>query len=1288
MGYHYEELGADRFQELAQGLILASHPNHIVQCLPTGQPDGGRDGLAYFLDPEDDSFFVFQVKFSRNPSTKEDRDAVAELIRTEKHKVEQLILRGAKRYFFITNVKGTSHLDDGSIDKVNSELTQAFGIPTEVWWRDDLDRRVDLSGDIKWSFLDICRAADLMQFLLERPENGAKLEAANSVTAYMAQQYGADRDVKFKQADLKRRLTDLFVDVPLGPKRLRERDRRGFPYRFDRARDFAEYVVQLEDFEHLEVEEEIPQINQGQAAAFLLQMPLFKGVTRLVLEGAPGQGKSTVTQFICQLNRLKLLAKTSELKTVAETHRIGPVRAPFRVDLRDYARWVTGHHPYAKDVDHRVPQIGERSLESFLAMQVSHHAGGLNITQFELIQFFKRAHSVIVLDGFDEVADIETRGRIVEEICKSADRLDALALSMQMIVTSRPAAFANSPGFSEEDWAHLELRDLRPRNIQAYRVKWSEAQDLSDEERLSVETTLTQKLEHAHLRELARNPMQLAILLHLIHVQGHALPDKRTTLYEEYMKLFFNREAEKSAVVRDHRDLLLSIHGVLAWQLQTQAEEGSGAGSITRQELESCVKEYLVGEEHEVALADKLVRGTMERVGALVSRVEGTFEFEVQPLREYFTAWHLYKTAKYSPAGAPKSGAKPDRFNALARSFYWTNVTRFYCGFYDKGELSSLVDGLVQLSEESGYALVNQPRRLAMMLLGDQVFAQSPRTMKQIVTHLVEEPGFERLTASLTGLSQRGMGLPEGAGRNLLFEACARKLDQEPDAHARSILRQVMAANSSKDDLKSFWRTRFTTKRMVCGPLKEASDFGIIGGFATSEMIHLTKDNVSLRLRWLAQSGRYDEIVADAKLYKKAQEKFFDGRLSCYIRRPSEERYPTALEILTETVSAGPLSRKFSDPRRFFDPVLGIHYRHGGAVTAIIDDHYATAPDPTGLGAFAAGVVELLRKSALSFRTRRKPWQELVDMGFQFAAGSELFVRAALISTAVDERFALAVDPSFDSEDGDEGAVDEESSEDAIESQEPAPVWSDEGFAATPGLVDRLHVARSKAEDADWWAKQLFSRSKGTSLLIGLAAFFLWASPTVIAKLRSDSDPVLRGLEEDSWSRFLNWIKSATPATAQVSEPLSTDWFADQPELFHRLSLVLIKRVSGADENLRDRRILARRLFGESDIGDASVLREAASIELTGGAETDVDWMYANRLSMQAEKLGLTILAPLPGGQNFPIPDSVAQDVLSNTKLHCSQWISVCENAYGIEIARRAAKVSKISISEDWFSVS
>ena len=55
------------------------------------------------------------------------------------------------------------------------------------------------------------------------------------------------------------------------------------------------------------------------------------------------------------------------------------------------------------------------------------------------------------------------------------------------------------------------------------------------------------------------------------------------------------------------------------------------------------------------------------------------------------------ETAPYTPTGAEKKGTKPDRFAAIARNFYWLNVTRFYAGCYSKGELPSLVDGLREL---------------------------------------------------------------------------------------------------------------------------------------------------------------------------------------------------------------------------------------------------------------------------------------------------------------------------------------------------------------------------------------------------------------------------------------------------------------------------------------------------------------------------------------------------------------------------------------------------------------
>jgi hypothetical protein len=187
----------------------------------------------------------------------------------------------------------------------------------------------------------------------------------------------------------------------------------------------------------------------------------------------------------------------------------------------------------------------------------------------------------------------------------------------------------------------------------------------------------------------------------------------------------------------------------------------------------------------------------VERVFALVSRVQGTFEFEVQPLREYFAARHLYETAPYSPPGQEKRGTKPERFEVLARNFYWLNVTRFYCGCYSRGELASLADGLAELANADDYKNTSYPRLLISMLLGDWVFTQQPLTIARLAGTISSEPGFRILLAGLT--RQRtsiALITPERCGRTELVDTCVQVLQSSPQRDvaivvARSKARQT-----------------------------------------------------------------------------------------------------------------------------------------------------------------------------------------------------------------------------------------------------------------------------------------------------------------------------------------------------------------------------------------------------------------------------------------------------------------------------------------------------------------
>ena len=1127
-----------------------------------------------------------------------------------------------------------------------------------------MDRRLENEGDIKWSYPEILKATDVLPLLIWNSKSTEDMQATPALRNYMATQYSTDKNVKFKQVDLQHSLTDLFVDLPLGHKR--QQIERNHRYRFpvENLGDINSYIRQLDSDEDYEFESENPFDHSGLAGAFLLRMPLGEGVTRFVVEGAPGQGKSTVTQFLCQVNRLRLLKKNLELKAVDDFHKTVPARMPFRVDLRDYANWVTIHNPSPNTTAPPTATQGNGSLESFLANQVESRSGGLKIAVDELLQFFARSHSVIVLDGFDEVADIATRERIVEEICIAADRLDAQirphAKSMQIIVTSRPAAFANSPGFPEDDWIYLQLKDLRSDNIEAYKDKWIKAQRLSKEDGNLVSSTLNNKLEQPHLRDLARNPMQLAILLHLIHVQGVALPEKRTRLYEEYMKLFFNREAEKSNVVRDHRELLLSIHGVVAWVLHTQAEDGAGSGSITKEALHRKVKTYLETEEHDSGLAEELLQGTVERVGALVSRVEGTFEFEVQPLREYFAALHLYKTAPYSPPGKIRKGTRPERFQAIARSFYWTNVTRFFCGFYDVGELDNLVEGITELDEQGGHDLINRPRRLAMMMLSDQVFSQAPKTMKRLVAFVAKEPGFHRLTSTMMTEFRGDMGLPDKAGGNELFETCEKKLVEENNPSRRKILRAVMAANANREKLKSTWKLRFENSLIKCKPLREAMDFGITSQFTPEEIAKFTNGDMDSQLHWLILANHYKTIVENPDFYKSAKKAFFDNNPELLLHWRHSTDSVTVLEVLTELLRPYTLTTLYSETETTLAAHIVLGRRYLSVENKLLEQvkqKYEGTGD--SLESFALFVVSLLNKHVKDWQQNLDLWSELVDRGFDEAPNNFLMVQIAMIATAsrVGRR---------------------------------SGIWDEAGFTATRGLVRRLFFARHKSGDVSWWRTELAKIKSGTASQC-LAILLSWGTPDVIAMLKADIDSAIKELSSHDWSHLWSMASIISMARREhrVAFPenqivISEDWFQTMGTFSPRMALILIDRVE--DQEIKRR--ISRNYFADYDGNDAQIFRYASQIELFGSDESIVDWNYVRHLSEHAHKTEVHALFPLYGPLPSKVPKEVAEAVLSDCKNHSGQFVAMCEQSYATTVAQSTLKVSQVAEAEGWFTSS
>lgn len=1246
MTYHYEALDEKRFQRLCQALIVAEFPN--AQCLPTGQPDGGRDAFLFHEESGNKKIIVFQIKFSQNPSTKDAREAVQSLIRTEKEKVRELIEEGLTCYYFLTNVRGTAHRSKGSIDSANKYLAKAFGIQAQVWWRDELDRRLDQFSEIKWSYPEILKATDILPTLLKSSSDSSRQDFERTLMAYLAAQYSSESEVKFQQVDLRHQLIDLFVDLPVGHKfPLSDREPEFFAQNL--PTDVRSYMDQLRFYdESYYYENGGPSEHAGLVAAFLLQMPLAIPAAHIVLEGAPGQGKSTVTQFLCQINRIRLLGKLNEIQTISNQLKASPVRIPFKLDLRDYATWLSGQHPFEGHDSAISDAQDSRSLDSFLVMHINHYSGGLKVSQDSLISFLEGMHVVIVLDGFDEVADIAIRERIVDEVSQAAARFEFYTKSIQLIITSRPAAFASSPGFREDKWTHLKLNDLRTSNILNYKDKWVKAQNLSHEDGQLISRTLQEKLEQPHFGDLARNPMQLAILLHLIHVQGVALPEKRTALYEEYMKLFFNREAAKSDVVRNNRDELLSIHGVLAWELHSQVENGNASGRISESSMKNLVRDYLHQEGHPTDLVDVLFRGTVERIGALVSRVTEMFEFEVQPLREYFAARHLHQTAPYSPPGKERSGTRLDRFDALAQSAFWTNVTRFFCGFYDKGELSSLVDGITELASKNGHKLINQPRRLATMLLSDHVFTQVPRVTSRLIDFITREPDFQRFYATFAPHQERELKLPAKVGRPALFEACKTKLEQEADPCRRRALREIMAENGKQDELKSIWKLRYENALMTCDPLHEAEDFGVIDAFSVEEIRAITKHRKDLLVRWLVKSGQFESIDQDVDLHEAAVAALLNGEIELRDRWYEASQATTSLQKLLFHL----------DPYRVASLLVLDVY--GGRTDRISLESILERLDSTNgqarrrqrsrdrLDSFAEFADSVADKDLIELQSSLIPWSDLVDKGLAEVPSSYAMVRLAVIMTASRAK----------SEQG---------------------TWSNDEFRPSPGLVYRLFYARRMASNVEWWRDRLSNMTADSTLPL-LGVLLVWGSPEVLLTLKTQVGRLLDGLGERDWKRLHSMIRLVVRANGDQRSSVSGDWFDEVWPVSPRLAFISV----GFFDDIEARRRASRRAFRTYHGEDSVILRGAFHLELASSEDSQVDWDYIQRLSMQSHTVGACIWWS-PEWRVLMVPPAVVQQVLWNCTNHCLGLVAICEAAYSNMVAQSASRLSKMAEADCWF---
>jgi hypothetical protein len=655
-------------------------------------------------------------------------------------------------------------LDTGSVDRVR-ELAAAEGLPLEVWWRDDLSRRLDSEWALKWSYSELLTGPDVMSLLLQGPFEGRAPSIPATITAYLADQFRRDEQVEFRQADLKWPLRDAFVDVPV------------------------------------EVGETIPS-KPRRAAATLLGQDGSVLLPDVLLEGAPGQGKSTVLQFVAQAHRQKILGGAQA--GAAAWAEIPGCRIPVRVAVRDLAAWLDGKNPFTRkplSIRSEPP-----SLEGFIAGHVSHYSGGSSFGVEELRRLAEYSAMVLLLDGLDEVPAVDEREHVLSAITEGVQRLRAVCVSLQVVVSTRPSAFVNAsaplPGH-----VRMRLLDLSPSDIVDYTSRWLSYRANGAELAQDYLDFVSERTGSSPLKELSRNPMQLSIVLALLWRRGLSLPTKRTALYDSWFQVFLDREADQSQLVRDNRDLLVLIHQYLGWLLTSQSELDSSRSRHSFDEMRAEISEFLSRRRENTALADALFSGAVERVVALVSKIPGTLEFEIPPIREYFAARYLYETAPPSLPDEPRAGARPERFGSLCRNRHWTNVARLYAGCHSVGELGYVVDELRSLWSDEQSLTTGHAAFLSYEVMADWSLVQSPVSTNRLVEGLLQPPWLRVLLGVMSSSTPSWRPLPASAAESFCSLGLDRLRDERRDEFGRDLC-TVLAATVGQSVLRAEWERR------------------------------------------------------------------------------------------------------------------------------------------------------------------------------------------------------------------------------------------------------------------------------------------------------------------------------------------------------------------------------------------------------------------------------------------------------------------------------------------------
>jgi hypothetical protein len=740
--YDFSGLNSRDFEHLVQALAKKFIAPGVTPF--SDGPDGGREaiyeGTMHYPSASGkwSGYLVIQCKFKQQNglSAKTNASWLSRQLTKEfdAFRDEKKKRRLPSYYLLATNVVLTAKQDTGSKDVIRKRLRDwgsSCGIAdTDVWSYDDLCRLLDQCPEIRRTYAGFITSGDVLSKLMDY-ESLRGRRAEDVVLPFLQKELLDDHAARLESTgvDLEHQtaLSTVFVDLPAST---REDDLSAEP----RKNHHVTYSLRALLTAGAQVLRPSVQKLRMEPNSAKRTVGLF------VIVGGPGQGKSTLTQYLCQVCRATILRKLSperissraqpvvaSLLAYLDENRLPRVpRIPFRVSLNQYASDL------ARNADLTI-------LQYFRDQACRRSNATISIDDVK--RWLGSALWLFVFDGLDEVPASSNRQEVIKQIedflVDSAD-CDG---DVMCVITTRPQSYSSD--LLADDFQHWYLTPLNPEQALSYGVRLANSRcGVDDRRRDLIVRRLQQACDTPATSRLMRTPLQVTIMATLVERIGEP-PRQRYRLFERYYRTIFDREETRegplSGILKDRRSDIDVIHYRAGLLLQARSEAtGATDSRLADSEFKGLVlarlKELDIPERSGNMLLKQITDVGLDRLVFLVRAVPDYVSFEIRSIQEFMAAEALL---------AGPEVAVIERLREVAPIIHWRNVFLFATGkcFSEFEHLLDNIYGIcVDLNTDAReeYSASAWGSGLALDIIEDGMSIHNPRYHKRFASLALE----------------------------------------------------------------------------------------------------------------------------------------------------------------------------------------------------------------------------------------------------------------------------------------------------------------------------------------------------------------------------------------------------------------------------------------------------------------------------------------------------------------------------------------------------------------------